>query len=104
MKQSFLAVLLLFSLQSFSQATSVSGYWYGKASIKASNFTNNYLIELILRQEKTQVNGIINYYFKQTFRSMKVKGNYDSRTRELVLFNIPLTFHGSQITKEIDCT
>jgi hypothetical protein len=58
---------------------------------------------LILHQNKTQVKGIINYYFKRTFRSIKVNGNYNSLTRELSLFNVPLTYHGSLEDMEVDC-
>ena len=101
MKKIFLIILVLISLNTFSQ--SVSGYWYGSAYVKANSATNNYLVELILHQNKTQVKGIINYYFKRSYRSLKVNGNYDSRTRELSLFNVPLTYHGSLEDMEVDC-
>ena len=101
MKKTFLLLTLLYSLQIFSQ--SVSGYWYGNANVKSNTSTNNYLVELILKQDRTQVKGIINYYFKQTFRSIKVNGNFNSLTRQLTLFNIPLTYHGSLNDLEVDC-
>jgi len=101
MKKTFLLILVLISLNAYSQ--SVSGYWYGSAYVKANSSTNNYLVELILHQNKTQVKGIINYYFKRSYRSLKVNGNYDSRTRELSLFNVPLTYHGSLEDMEVDC-
>jgi hypothetical protein len=101
MKKAALLVLLLVSLQTFSQT--VSGYWYGTANVKSSGSTNNYLVELIIHQNKTQVQGIINYYFKRSFRSIKVNGNYNSLTRQLTLFNIPLTYHGSNEEMEVDC-
>src|SRR6266498_4276140 len=101
MKQASLLLTLFLSLHTFSQ--SVSGYWYGAANVKSKSSANNYLVELILRQDRTQVKGIINYYFKKTFRSMKVNGNYNSLTRELTLFNIPLTYHGSLEDLEVDC-
>jgi hypothetical protein len=101
MKKIFLLVFVLISLNTFSQ--SVSGYWYGSAFVKSSSSTNNYLVELILHQNKTQVKGIINYYFKRTFRSIKVNGNYNTLTRELSLFNVPLTYHGSLEDMEVDC-
>ena len=101
MKKTFLLILVLFSLNAFSQ--SVSGYWYGSAFVKSNSSTNNYLVELILHQNKTQVKGIINYYFKRTFRSIKVNGSYNSLTRELSLFNVPLTYHGSLEDMEVDC-
>jgi hypothetical protein len=101
MKKAALLVLILLSLQTFSQT--VSGYWYGTANVKSSGSTNNYLVELIIRQNKTQVQGIINYYFKRSFRSIKVNGNYNSLTRQLTLFDIPLTYHGSRDEMEVDC-
>ena len=101
MKKAFTLVTLLFALGSYAQ--SVSGYWYGNANVKSNNSTNNYLVELILRQDRTQVKGIVNYYFKKTFRSVKVNGNYNSLTRQLTLFNIPLTYHASVDDMEIDC-
>ena len=101
MKKTLLIILVLISLKAFPQ--SVSGYWYGSAYVKTNATTNNYLVELILHQNKTQIKGIINYYFKRTFRSIKVNGNYNSLTRELSLFNIPLTYHGSLEDMEVDC-
>src|SRR5712671_1278083 len=101
MKKAILLPVLFFGLYTFSQ--SVSGYWYGAANVKSKSATNNYLVELILRQDRTQVKGIINYYFKKTFRSLKVNGNYNSLTRQLTLFDIPLTYHGSLEDLEVDC-
>jgi len=101
MKKASLLLILFLSLQTFSQ--SVSGYWYGAANVKSNNSTNNYLVELILRQDRTQVKGVVNYYFKKTFRSLKINGNYNSLTRQLTLFNIPLTYHGSIEDLEVDC-
>lgn len=101
MKKAIVLLILFFSLKTFSQ--SVSGYWYGTANVKSKSSTNNYLVELILHQDRTLVKGVINYYFKKTFRSLKVNGNYNSLTRQLNLFNIPLTYHGSLDDLEVDC-
>ena len=101
MKKALLLLTLFASLNTFSQ--SVSGYWYGAANVKSKSSTNNYLVELILHQDKTLVKGIINYYFKRTYRTLKVNGNYNSLTRQLMLFNIPLTYHGSIEDLEVDC-
>jgi len=101
MKKTSLLLTLFLSLHTFSQ--SVSGYWYGTANVKANSSTNNYLIELILKQDRTLVKGIINYYFRKSFRSIKINGRYNSMTRELTLFNIPLTYHGSLENLEVDC-
>jgi hypothetical protein len=101
MKKAILLPAFFFCLQTFSQ--NVSGYWYGAANVKSKSSTNNYLVELILKQDRTQVKGVINYYFKKTFRSIKINGNYNSLTRQLTLFNIPLTYHGSLEDLEVDC-
>ena len=103
MKNAFTILLLIFSLHSFSQTVSVGGYWYGNANVKSRNSTNNYLVELIITENKTLVKGVINYYFKNTFRSLTVNGNYNSMTRQLILFNIPVTYHGSLSSMEVDC-
>jgi hypothetical protein len=103
MKKAFTILLLTLSLYSFSQKVTVGGYWYGNANVKSRNSTNNYLVELILTENKTLVKGVINYYFKNTFRSMNVSGNYNSMTRQLILFNIPVTYHGSLASMEVDC-
>jgi hypothetical protein len=58
---------------------SVFGYWYGYANVKTNNATNNYLVELILQPEKGFVKGILNYYFKDSYRSLQVKGNYNAK-------------------------
>ncbi|HEU4573483.1 MAG TPA: hypothetical protein VFS36_00665 [Chitinophagaceae bacterium] len=101
MKQ-FLAGIILF--YSFSaNAQTVSGYWYGNANVKTSSSANNYLVELVLNQNKSQVKGVLNYYFKNTFRSIAVNGNYNAASRRLTLFDVPVTYHGSLANMEVDC-
>lgn len=101
MKKLFLAIILLSTLHSSSQ--SVFGYWYGYASVASGGSANNYLIELILQPDKGTVKGIMNYYFKNSYRSLKVKGKYNSKTRSLTLERIPVTYHGSPANMEVDC-
>jgi hypothetical protein len=67
------------------RGTVVFGYWYGTAAVKANSAASNYLVELILQPEKGYVKGILSYYFKNTFRSVPVKGNYDATNRDLRL-------------------
>lgn len=86
-----------------ASAQSVFGYWYGFANVKSNNAANNYLVEMILQPEKNHVKGVLNYYFKNTFRSLQVKGNYDATTRQLSLYDIPVTYYGSLTNMEIDC-
>ena len=101
MKKLLLLITILISLHSGAQT--VFGYWYGTAAVKANSAASNYLVELILQPEKGYVKGILSYYFKNTFRSIPVKGNYDAKNRDLRLYNIPITYYGSIINKEVDC-
>jgi len=101
MKKHFLIFFLFFTIAAHSQ--SVFGYWYGYANVKIKSSTNNYLIELILQPEKGYVKGVLNYYFKNTYRSLQVKGNYVAATRQLRLYDIPVTYHGSLSNLEVDC-
>src|ERR1043165_7559244 len=102
MKKYFVIILLF--LSSHSREQSVFGYWYGNANAKANYSTNNYLVELVLQPGKGYVKGILNYYFKNTYRSLQVKGNYDAATRQLSLYEIPLPYHGSATDFEVYCT
>ena len=101
MRKTLLLATLLFSIHSYSQ--SVFGYWYGFANVKTGSSANNYMMELILQPEKGHVKGVLNYYFKNTYRSLEVKGNYDAKTREVNLYDIPITYHGSVTNMEVDC-
>lgn len=102
MKNIVIALSFLGSLS--IQAQDVAGYWYGHANVKNGASANNYLVELIIKQDKTNVQGVINYYFKNTFRSFKLNGYYNSNSRLLNIFNIPVTYFASTITMEVDCT
>ena len=102
MKKYLLIIAVILSHHSYSQ--SVFGYWYGKANVQIKSSTNNYLIELVLQPEKGFVKGVLNYYFKNTYRSLQVKGNYNASTRELSLYNIELPYHGSVTDFEVYCT
>ncbi len=101
MKRIPLILFLACSLTSHSQ--SVFGYWYGFANVKTNNSANNYLVELVLQPEKNYVKGVLNYYFKNTYRSLQVKGNYNAANRQLALYDIPVVYHGSLAKFEVDC-
>lgn len=96
---------MLFFLLSFfySQSQTVFGYWYGNANVQTNSSANNYLVEMVLQPEKNYVKGILNYYFKNTYRSIQVKGNYNAATRQLSLYNVPVVYHGSLTAFEVDC-
>jgi hypothetical protein len=101
MKKLMLLATVFVTLSSHSQ--SVFGYWYGKATVKTNSSASNYLVELVLQPEKGYVKGVLNYYFKNTFRSLQVKGNYNAAKRTLNLYNIPVTYYGSVSSMEVDC-
>ncbi|HRO70397.1 MAG TPA: hypothetical protein PK951_08455 [Chitinophagaceae bacterium] len=102
MKKLIIIVIVAFTISPI-QAQTVFGYWYGKANVQTKSSASNYLVELILQPEKGHVKGILSYYFKNTFRSVQVKGNYNSKTRQLNLYNIPVTYYGSLTSMEVDC-
>jgi hypothetical protein len=100
------SIILLFALclSAAAQAQTVNGYWYGNAAVKDGGRTNNYLIELMIDQKSgSSVQALINYYFKNTFRSFKVAGVYDASTRTLQFQNIPITYFASTSQLEVDC-
>jgi hypothetical protein len=100
MKKILLSFMVFLSVSAGAQ--NVAGYWYGTANPEFGG-GNNYLIEIILNQNKTSVNGIMNCYFKNTFRSFKVSGSFNSLTREVSLFNIAIPYAGSANNLEVDC-
>lgn len=93
--------LLFVSVQCSSQT--VFGYWYGYANVKTNSSASNYLVELILQPEKNYVTGVFNYYFKNTYRGIQVKGNYDAASRQLSLYDVPVAYYGSISNFEVDC-
>jgi len=101
MKKIPVIFFLLLSLHARSQ--SVFGYWYGNANVKTTSSANNYLVELVLMPEKGYVSGVLNYYFKDTYRSLQVKGNYDAVNRRLSLYDIPVTYYASINKFQVDC-
>lgn len=101
MKKPLLITFLLFTLQLFSQ--SPKGYWYGTANVKLRNSYSNYLVELILDQDKNNVKGVLNYFFKNTYRSIPVRGSYNANTRLVYISNIPISYYGSHAGMDVDC-
>ncbi|MFN2439666.1 MAG: hypothetical protein ABR503_10745, partial [Chitinophagaceae bacterium] len=69
MKKLFIVLLVTISQAMYGQK--VVGYYYGSANVPNGGSANNYLVELIIKQNGTAVQGIVNYYFKNTFRSFK---------------------------------
>jgi len=61
------------------------------------------MIELIVKQNQSAVQAIMNCYFKNTFRSIKVNGNYNNLKRELTLLDIPMPYFASTDRVQVDC-
>lgn len=94
---------LLFFITLSSSAQSVVGYWYGTANVAGKTSTNNYMIELIVKQNQSAVQAVMNCYFKNTFRSIKLNGNYNNLKRELTLLDIPMPYFASTDRVQVDC-
>lgn len=101
MKKVLLLVALVATLNVSAQ--NVVGYWYGTANVAGKSSTNNYMIELILTQKQSAVQAIMNCYFKNTFRSIKLNGNYNNIKRELTLLDIPMPYFASTDRVQVDC-
>lgn len=101
MKKILLLVAVIATLNVSAQ--SVVGYWYGTANVAGKSSTNNYMIELILTQKQSAVQAIMNCYFKNTFRSIKLNGNYNNIKRELTLLDIPVPYFASTDRVQVDC-
>ncbi len=102
MKKKIFIPFLLF-LSCFAHGQNIVGFWYGNANVINGGSANNYLIELVLKQNQSNVQGILNYYFRNTFRSIQLNGTYNPATRKLELQNIPVTYFASTSTLEVDC-
>ena len=101
MKKIFLLLFVCFTIAGRSQT--IVGYWYGSGNVNVSS-ANNYLVELIVKQNtNNSVQAILSYYFKNTYRSLQVKGNYTEKSRSLNLYDVPVTYYGSTTNMEVDC-
>jgi len=94
---------ILLGLQFRAASQTVDGYWYGNANVQVNNAANNYLMELILKQNGSNVSGVMSYYFKNTFRSFRINGTYNPHTRLLFIKEVPLSYYGSTMNMEVDC-
>lgn len=101
MKKILILAAIFLSLNASAQ--SVVGYWYGTANVAGRGSTNNYMIEIIMTQNQSAVQAVMNCYFKNTFRSIKVKGNYNNIKRELSLIDIPMPYFASTELVQVDC-
>lgn len=101
MKKILFIVFVITTLSASAQ--NVVGYWYGTANVAGRGSSNNYMIELILKQNQSSVQAIMNCYFKNTFRSIKLNGNYNNIKRELTLLDVPMPYFLSTDKVQVDC-
>lgn len=86
-----------------SAQNKVVGYWYTTANVNNGGSTNNYAMEIVVNQKGNIVDGVLNYYFRNTFRSIPLQGAYDATTRQLTIPSIPITYHASTDLIQVDC-
>lgn len=85
------------------QAQTVTGAWYGRADVNSGSGTNNYLVELVLKQKGDEVEGVFAYYFKDSYQSFFVRGTYDKEAREVHIKNLPVLHYKGETRNGIEC-
>ncbi|MBW0160975.1 MAG: hypothetical protein HYI21_13415 [Sediminibacterium sp. Gen4] len=87
-----------------SNAQTVTGHWYGIGKVAVPGEHSSYLSELIIKQKGNTVTGELQYYFRDSLFKVKVSGNFNTRTRQLIFKPIPFIYYLSTNTKTgIDC-
>lgn len=102
MTRVFLLVILFLSMKTLP-AQQIKGSWYGRADVNAAGATSNYLTEFVLKQKGNDIEGIFGYYFKDSYQSFFIRGDYNPKTRTVNIPNIPLLFYGSATRTGIEC-
>ena len=81
------------------QAQEINGSWYGHAEVMMQGTNNNYLAEMVIKQKGNEVQGVMGYYFKNTYQSFLVRGTYDAKTRMIEIRDIPVMYYRSSTSK-----
>jgi hypothetical protein len=96
---------LLISITSSTEAQTVKGSWFGKGEVMLEGQNNNYLLELILKQKGTKVEGILGYYYKSFYQTYFVTGKYNPKTRAVTIKDFPIIyFNANTIETAVHCT
>ncbi len=101
MNRILLAFFLLFSY--FAQAQSVTGSWYGQADVLLDGSHNNYLTEMVIKQRGKEIEGIMGYYFKNSYQSFFIRGKYNEKKRLVEINKVPVVYFRSGGNKSVDC-
>jgi hypothetical protein len=100
-KSTVLWCLLVFLfLGTKGNSQSVEGKWYGIGRVQMEDASDNYMAEMILKQDGKQVKGEFNYYFKDRQKSHKIEGSFDKNTRILLIKGLPVIFYRTNDTKK----
>ncbi len=91
---------MLFGIGSQLNAQSVEGKWYGIGRVQMDDESDNYMTEMILKQDGKQVKGEFNYYFKDIQKSNKIEGEFDKKTRILIIKGLPIVFYKSNDSRK----
>jgi hypothetical protein len=96
-----LLVLLILSIVTCPlKAQSVKGSWYGVGHIQMDGNTENYLTEMILREDGTNLKGEFNYYFRDSLFKNKIRCSFNKKTRLLIIHKFPVIYFRSHSTKK----
>jgi hypothetical protein len=94
-----LSTFLIAFTSLFCQAQEINGSWYGHAEVMMQGTNNNYLAEMVIKQKGNEVQGVMGYYFKNTYQSFLVRGTYDAKTRMIEIKDIPVMYYRSSTSK-----
>ncbi len=86
----FFLLISVFSwyLPAFSQ--NIDGHWFGTGKVQSSGNHDEYLTELVLRQNGKNISGELNYYFKDGYFITPISGSYNAENRQLLLKDFEL--------------
>lgn len=99
----FIHLFIGFPILSIAQ--SVKGSWFGKGEVVLNGQNNNYLIELIINQKGSKVDGILGYYYKNFYQTFIIHGNYNVKNREVSIKDFPVIyFNVNSIENAVNCT
>lgn len=93
-------LLVFLFLGTKGNSQSVEGKWYGIGRVQMEDASDNYMAEMILKQDGKQVKGEFNYYFKDRQKSHKIEGSFDKNTRILLIKGLPVIFYRTNDTKK----
>ncbi|OYY22327.1 MAG: hypothetical protein B7Y15_09070 [Bacteroidetes bacterium 24-39-8] len=92
--------LLLLTFGFYGNAQSVEGKWYGIGRVQMEDASDNYMAEMILKQDGKLVKGEFNYYFKDRQKTNKIEGSFDKKTRILIIKGLPVIFYRTNDTRK----